>query len=107
MGDGQAAGELRHAPAPRAAELSLTEPHLAQAHGAACMLAVKQFGTVPLAKVVETDLALQLGALGQGLHRSRSVAVTRKTLVILLHSRRHLAVRRYPRESVLPLSSDR
>lgn len=36
------------------------------------MLAVQQFGTVPLAKVVETDLALQLGALGQGLHRSQT-----------------------------------
>lgn len=71
MGDGQAVGELCHAPTPGAPDLSLTQPHLAQAHGAACMLAVQQFGTVPLAEVVETDLALQLGALGQGLHRSQ------------------------------------
>ncbi|RXN05731.1 hypothetical protein ROHU_033226 [Labeo rohita] len=70
MGDRKADGDLRHATTPRTAELSLAEPHLAQTHGAAGMLAVEEFGTSPVAEVVETDLALKPGVLRQGLHRS-------------------------------------
>lgn len=69
MGDRKSAGDLRHTTTPRTAELSLAEPHLAQTHGAAGMLAVQELGTAPLAEVVETDLALKPGVLGQGVHR--------------------------------------
>lgn len=66
--DRKPAGDLCHVTTPRTADLSLAEPHLAQTYGAAGMLAVQELGTAPLAEVVETDLALKPGALGQGLH---------------------------------------
>lgn len=68
MRDRKAAGDVCHATTPRTADLPLAEPHMAQTYGAAGMLAVQEFRKAPLAEVVETDLALKPGALGQGLH---------------------------------------
>lgn len=68
---GVARRQLGDAAAPGTPQVLLAGPHLLQAHRAARVLAVQQLGPPARAVVVEADLALQQGVLGQRLHGGR------------------------------------